>query len=106
VSLNVIISKFFLFLKNRNNAPAFCVNPWVVNMDLYGRNDIALGRFLERYCLTTEYKCPAQSCRAQIAQHVRRFAHDGGCVHINLCEMSADPFGNSGTARNLISFLD
>ncbi|XP_011497004.1 PREDICTED: 1-phosphatidylinositol 3-phosphate 5-kinase [Ceratosolen solmsi marchali] len=86
----------FLHNNNTNNAPAFCVNPWVVNMDLYGRNDIALGRFLERYCLTTEYKCPAQNCRAQIVQHVRRFAHDGGCVHISLYEMSANPFGNIG----------
>lgn len=93
------------FFLDRNNAPAFCVNPWVVNMDLYGRNDIALGRFLERYCLTTEYKCPAQSCRAQIAQHVRRFVHDGGCVHISLCEMSADPFSTPGEKRALNSLI-
>lgn len=83
---------FCSFSHTGNDAPAFCVNPWVVNMDMYGQNDIALGRFLERYCLTTEYKCPAQTCRAQIAQHVRRFAHDGGCVHISLSEMSSEPF--------------
>ncbi|OXU27408.1 hypothetical protein TSAR_004798 [Trichomalopsis sarcophagae] len=95
----------FLHNNNTNNAPAFCVNPWVVNMDLYGRNDIALGRFLERYCLTTEYKCPAQSCRAQISQHVRRFVHDGGCVHISLCEMSADPFTNPGQESSKQIFM-
>ncbi|XP_076228988.1 1-phosphatidylinositol 3-phosphate 5-kinase fab1 isoform X2 [Nomia melanderi] len=83
---------FCSFSHTGNDTPAFCVSPWVVNMDLYGRNDIALGRFLERYCLTSEYKCPAQACRAQIAQHVRRFAHDGGCIHINLSEMSTEPF--------------
>lgn len=85
---------FCSFAHNANNAPAsFCVNPWIVNMDLYGRNDIALGRFLERYCLTSEYKCPAVSCRAQLAQHGRRFAHDDGCVQITLKEMSSIPFG-------------
>ncbi|XP_014488639.1 PREDICTED: 1-phosphatidylinositol 3-phosphate 5-kinase [Dinoponera quadriceps] len=83
---------FCSFSHTGNDTPAFCVNPWVVNMDMYGQNDIALGRFLERYCLTTEYKCPAQACRAQISQHVRRFAHDGGCVHISLSEMSTEPF--------------
>lgn len=62
---------FCSFLHSTNDAPAFCVNPWIVNMDLYGRNDIALGKFLEKYCLTTGYKCPAQNCRAQIAQHER-----------------------------------
>jgi len=83
---------FCSFSHTGNDTPAFCVNPWVVHMTMYGQSDIALGRFLERYCLTTEYKCPAQACRAQIAQHVRRFAHDGGCVHISLSEMSSEPF--------------
>ncbi|KAK2584922.1 hypothetical protein KPH14_002518 [Odynerus spinipes] len=85
-----------------NNTPSFCVNPWIVNMDLYGRNDIALGCFLERYCLTSEYKCRAQTCRAQIAQHVRRFAHDGGCVRISLREMNSEPFGQENTNQILM----
>ncbi|XP_011310721.1 putative 1-phosphatidylinositol 3-phosphate 5-kinase [Fopius arisanus] len=94
---------FCSFSHNTNDAPAsFCVNPWVVNMDLYGRNDIALGRFLERYCLTTDYKCPAPSCRAQIAQHGRRFAHDGGCLQINLNQMSNDPFGQENVNQILM----
>ncbi|XP_034942912.1 1-phosphatidylinositol 3-phosphate 5-kinase [Chelonus insularis] len=83
---------FCSFSHNANNVPAFCLNPWIVNMDLYGRNDIALGRFLERYCLTSEYKCPATACRAQIDQHGRRFAHDGSCVHISLKKISSDVF--------------
>ncbi|XP_008558177.1 1-phosphatidylinositol 3-phosphate 5-kinase isoform X2 [Microplitis demolitor] len=88
---------FCSFSHNANNVPAFCVNPWIVNMDLYGRNDIALGRFLERYCLTSEYKCPAANCRAQIVQHARRFAHDSSCIHITLKKMSADPFGQENS---------
>lgn len=93
---------FCSFMHNSNDTPVFCVNPWVVNMDLYGRNDIALGRFLERYCLTTEYKCPAEGCRAQIAQHARRFAHDGGCVHITLTEMNTEPFGQENANQILM----
>ncbi|KAG8034945.1 hypothetical protein G9C98_008021, partial [Cotesia typhae] len=83
---------FCSFSHNADNVPKFCVNPWVVNMDLYGRNDIALGRFLERYCLTSEYKCPAAGCRLQIVQHARRFAHDSSCIHVTLKKMAADPF--------------
>ncbi|XP_033208545.1 putative 1-phosphatidylinositol 3-phosphate 5-kinase [Belonocnema kinseyi] len=97
--LSVLFCSFF---HNSNNAPVFCVNPWVVNMDLYGRNDIALGRFLETYCLTTEYKCPAERCRQQIAQHERRFAHDGGCVHITLSLMGTDPFGQENANQILM----
>ncbi|CAL7943576.1 unnamed protein product [Xylocopa violacea] len=93
---------FCSFSHTGNDTPAFCVNPWVVNMDLYGRNDIALGRFLERYCLTSEYKCPAEACRAQIAQHVRRFAHDGGCIHISLSEMSTEPFSQENANQILM----
>lgn len=93
---------FCSFSHTGNDTPAFCVNPWVVNMTMYGQNDIALGRFLERYCLTTEYKCPAQNCRAQIAQHVRRFAHDGGCVHISLSEMSCEPFAQEDADQILM----
>lgn len=93
---------FCSFSHHTNNAPAFCVNPWVVNMDLYGRNDIALGRFLERYCLTSVFKCPAVACRAHIAQHGRRFAHDGGCVHITLSVMNTDPFGQENSDHILM----
>lgn len=93
---------FCSFSHSSNTAPAFCVNPWVVNMDLYGRNDIALGLFLERYCLTTEYECPAQACKAQIAQHARRFTHEGGCVHIGLSKLGNDPFGQENTNRILM----
>lgn len=95
---------FCSFAHSTNAAPAFCVNPWVVNMDLYGRNDISLGRFLERYCLTTEYKCPAQSCRAQIAQHGRRFAHDGGCIHINLSEVRYEPFEKNENSNDILTW--
>ncbi|KAI4492050.1 hypothetical protein M0802_010058 [Mischocyttarus mexicanus] len=85
-----------------NDNPSFCVYPWTVNMDLYGRNDIALGCFLERYCLTSEYKCRAKTCRAQIAQHVRRFVHDGGCVRISLREINSEPFGQENTNQILM----
>ncbi|XP_034416912.1 1-phosphatidylinositol 3-phosphate 5-kinase isoform X11 [Cyclopterus lumpus] len=33
-----------------SNAPNPCVSPWIVTMDFYGKNDLSLGVFLERYC--------------------------------------------------------
>jgi 1-phosphatidylinositol-3-phosphate 5-kinase len=41
---------FSSFSPKSHNAPHYCMHPWVVNMDFYGRNDIPLGGFLERYC--------------------------------------------------------
>lgn len=70
-----------------NNAPNFCVHPWVVQMDFYGRNDITLGGFLERYCFRTSYMCPSSSCDSPMTEHVRRFVHESGCVHILLRKM-------------------
>ncbi|XP_034244231.1 1-phosphatidylinositol 3-phosphate 5-kinase isoform X2 [Thrips palmi] len=66
------------------NAPSFCVNPWVVKMDFYGRNDITLGSFLERYCFRTTFTCPSQTCTTSMLQHVRRFVHYPGCVQVTL----------------------
>lgn len=53
-------------------------------MDFYGRNDITLGSFLERYCFRTSYQCPSQACSASMLQHVRRFVHYPGCVQVTL----------------------
>ncbi|XP_009075099.1 PREDICTED: 1-phosphatidylinositol 3-phosphate 5-kinase-like isoform X2 [Acanthisitta chloris] len=33
-----------------SNAPSACVSPWIVTMEFYGKNDLTLGIFLERYC--------------------------------------------------------
>ena len=53
-------------------------------MDYYGRNDVPLGSFLERYCFKEFYKCPSQSCEVPMVDHVRRFVHSGGCIQIVL----------------------
>lgn len=71
-----------------NNAPNYCVNPWVVKMDFYGSNDITLGGFLERYCFRSSYMCPSSSCDTPMTEHVRKFVHNSGCVHILLHELS------------------
>ncbi|KAJ0178091.1 hypothetical protein K1T71_005914 [Dendrolimus kikuchii] len=64
------------------NVPDFCVNPWIVSMEMYGRHDISLGGFLEKYCFNTEYKCTSNSCQVPMNQHVRRFVHGDVCVTI------------------------
>lgn len=53
-------------------------------MDFYGRNDITLGSFLERYCFRTTFTCPSQTCSTSMLQHVRRFVHFPGCVQVTL----------------------
>ncbi|MGH0124737.1 UNVERIFIED_CONTAM: hypothetical protein FKN15_013056 [Acipenser sinensis] len=35
-----------------SNAPNPCVSPWIVTMEFYGKNDLTLGIFLERYCFS------------------------------------------------------
>ena len=42
-------------------------------MNYYGRNDITLGEFLQRYCFRTMYMC--QSCDVEMAKHQRHFIH-------------------------------
>ncbi|PSN57689.1 hypothetical protein C0J52_00310 [Blattella germanica] len=63
------------------------VNTLVVFMEFYGHNDIPLGSFLERYCFESAYVCPSKTCDTPMVQHVRRFVHDLGCVHLKLIEL-------------------
>ena len=53
-------------------------------MDFYGRNDIPLGAFLERYCFSATYTCPSNECSVAVVDHIRKFAHDNGCVEVLL----------------------
>ncbi|XP_055924397.1 1-phosphatidylinositol 3-phosphate 5-kinase-like [Argiope bruennichi] len=71
-----------------DNAPNYCVNPWVVKMEFYGSNDITLGGFLDRYCFRSSYICPSPTCVTPMTEHVRKFVHGTGCVHILLHELS------------------
>ncbi|KAG0730325.1 1-phosphatidylinositol 3-phosphate 5-kinase [Chionoecetes opilio] len=70
--------------------PAFCVNPWVLTMDFYGRNDIPLGAFLERYCFCPTYTCPSGQCSVAVLDHIRKFVHDTGCVDVVLRRLDTD----------------
>ncbi|CAB3220369.1 unnamed protein product [Arctia plantaginis] len=64
------------------NVPDFCVNPWIVTMEMYGRHDISLGAFLEKYCFNSDYKCTSHNCSVPMNQHVRRFVHGDVCITI------------------------
>ncbi|XP_038206215.1 putative 1-phosphatidylinositol 3-phosphate 5-kinase [Zerene cesonia] len=64
------------------NVPDFCVNPWIVTMEMYGRHDISLGAFLEKYCFSPDHKCPSSTCHVPMNQHVRKFVHDDVCITI------------------------
>lgn len=53
-------------------------------MDFYGRNDIPLGAFLERYCFSPSYRCLSDACQTPSLRHVRKFVHENGCIEILL----------------------
>ncbi|XP_045152704.1 1-phosphatidylinositol 3-phosphate 5-kinase [Echinops telfairi] len=72
-----------------SNAPSACVSPWIVTMEFYGKNDLTLGIFLERYCFRPSYQCPSMFCDTPMVHHIRRFVHGHGCVQIILKELDA-----------------
>ncbi|XP_078536468.1 1-phosphatidylinositol 3-phosphate 5-kinase isoform X1 [Lissotriton helveticus] len=72
-----------------SNAPSSCVSPWIVTMEFYGKNDLTLGVFLERYCFRPSYQCPSVFCETPMVHHVRRFVHGNGCVQIILKELDS-----------------
>ncbi|XP_045068034.1 1-phosphatidylinositol 3-phosphate 5-kinase-like isoform X3 [Coregonus clupeaformis] len=83
-----------------NNAPNPCVSPWIVTMEFYGKNDLTLGIFLERYCFRPSYQCPSMFCETPMVHHVRRFVHGSGCVQIVLKELDSPVPGYQHTILN------
>ncbi|XP_036361555.1 1-phosphatidylinositol 3-phosphate 5-kinase isoform X2 [Octopus sinensis] len=75
---------FSSFSSNSSNAPNPCVNPWIVTMEFYGKNDVTLGGFLERFCFRESYVCPSKSCDTPMVDHVRRFVHENSCITVDL----------------------
>ncbi|RUS80456.1 hypothetical protein EGW08_011772, partial [Elysia chlorotica] len=73
-----------------NNHPFPCVYPWVVSMDYYGRNDITLGGFLERFCFRLQYSCPSPTCDAPMMDHIRRFVHGNACINVLLKHLDSE----------------
>ncbi len=69
---------------------SFVVFPYrVVTMDFYGRNDVTLGGFLERYCFRESYCCPSRSCDTLMVNHIRRFIHHTGSIQVLLKKLDA-----------------
>jgi hypothetical protein len=58
----------------------------VVKMEYYGRNDMTLGLFLERYCFRDFYKCSSEPCDTGMVDHIRRFAHGNACLQVSGAE--------------------
>ncbi|XP_060785498.1 1-phosphatidylinositol 3-phosphate 5-kinase isoform X2 [Neoarius graeffei] len=83
-----------------NNAPNHCVSPWIVTMEFYGKNDLTLGIFLERYCFRPSYQCPSMYCETPMVHHIRRFVHGNGCVQIVLKELDSPVPGYQHTILN------
>ncbi|XP_017562008.1 1-phosphatidylinositol 3-phosphate 5-kinase isoform X4 [Pygocentrus nattereri] len=83
-----------------HNAPNHCVSPWIVTMEFYGKNDLTLGIFLERYCFRPSYQCPSMYCETPMVHHIRRFVHGNGCVQIVLKELDSPVPGYQHTILN------
>ncbi|XP_035266725.1 1-phosphatidylinositol 3-phosphate 5-kinase isoform X3 [Anguilla anguilla] len=84
-----------------NNSPNPCVSPWIVTMEFYGKNDLTLGIFLERYCFSRpSYQCPSMFCETPMVHHIRRFVHGNGCVQIVLKELDSPVPGYQHTILN------
>ncbi|XP_044222711.1 1-phosphatidylinositol 3-phosphate 5-kinase isoform X2 [Thunnus albacares] len=83
-----------------SNAPNPCVSPWIVTMEFYGKNDLSLGVFLERYCFRPSYQCPSMFCETPMVHHIRRFVHGSGCVQIVLKELDSPVPGYQHTILN------
>ncbi|XP_066542383.1 1-phosphatidylinositol 3-phosphate 5-kinase isoform X9 [Hoplias malabaricus] len=83
-----------------HNAPNHCVSPWIVTMEFYGKNDLTLGIFLERYCFRPSYQCPSVYCETPMVHHIRRFVHGNGCVQIVLKELDSPVPGYQHTILN------
>ncbi|KAG5851658.1 hypothetical protein ANANG_G00053960 [Anguilla anguilla] len=83
-----------------NNSPNPCVSPWIVTMEFYGKNDLTLGIFLERYCFRPSYQCPSMFCETPMVHHIRRFVHGNGCVQIVLKELDSPVPGYQHTILN------
>ncbi len=59
-------------------------------MEFYGRNDITLGGFLERFCFRQQYSCPSPSCDTPMTEHVRRFVQGTSCINVLLKRLDSD----------------
>eukprot|EP01147_Barroeca_monosierra_P005346 gene5346-8865_t len=57
-----------------------CIEPQVVNIFYYGKNDLPLGHFIETTCLDPAYVCPNPDCDVPIERHFRSFTHNTGKI--------------------------
>lgn len=66
-------------------------------MEYYGRNDVTLGGFLERYCFREMYQCSNRMCETPMTQHIRRFVHGTGCLQVIMRKLDIPMAGTADT---------
>jgi len=66
-------------------------------MEYYGRNDVTLGGFLERYCFREMYRCSSRMCDTPMTQHIRRFVHGTGCLQVVMRKLDIPMAGTADT---------
>lgn len=70
-----------------------CVEPQVMTLHFYGRNDLTLGYYVEHLCLDTHHHCSRRDCDQPVERHIRSFAHGDARVLIGT-ERLKDPIPN------------
>lgn len=68
-----------------------CIDPTVVSMDFFGRNDMTLGNYVEHNCLNPLKQCPNENCHDGLEAHTRAFTHNDGRLIISAERLKA-PF--------------
>ncbi|XP_055351682.1 1-phosphatidylinositol 3-phosphate 5-kinase-like isoform X2 [Paramacrobiotus metropolitanus] len=87
--------------EQENINASFCVMPWILLIEFYGRNDLTLGDYLETFCFREDAPCPNQQCHRNMKEHCRRFACGEAVITVTLKELGD---GNSQSLKRLVTW--
>lgn len=60
-----------------------CIAPEAITLSFYDDStDMTLGKYLERFCLNEQYRCPRAGCESSIEHHYRQFVHGTSRVQV------------------------
>lgn len=72
--------------------PITTVHTQVMTLELFGRNDLTLGYYIEHLCLNPKFNCNDSSCDQPLDKHVRCFVHAEARVLIGYGMSNSGPY--------------
>ncbi|KAK0404001.1 hypothetical protein QR680_017234 [Steinernema hermaphroditum] len=91
-----------------NNAPFFCIKPWVFRMPFYCHQDkcqdMCLGVFLHKFCFDETYRC--SSCDLSMLEHQRKIVYRRVRIEITMqsfVQQASEEFGGHEGAASAFS---